>query len=1271
MMKKINSPLFIAVIIFICYFSYAAHFSSTLKMKELKKNTSKLSNDVKLNATSTNQKEKTVLAPSSLVYLSGGQLVYTPFSNQGESNAVNVIPDFSNSGYRGGGVALPLVKNVITLNPIEGDATTLIQNAINTVSAAPLDANGHRGAVLLKAGVYQINNPLTINTSGVVLRGEGEGMFGTVILDNLAATHSSIIIGGVGAKQTSTGMESTITDTYVPTGTKTINISNGHGLNIGDDIIVDRTPNDDWINALDMAKYGWTSNGYSIDYNRKVVAINGNAITIDIPIVDPIQTKYGGGKIYKVNRTNVINECGVESLRFESNYNSDTDLDHAWNAIEIVAAENSWVKNVIAKYYGNGCVIVNSVLARFNTIQDCGMIDHKSVITGGNRYSFNLNNGTCNLFQRCYTKSGRHDFVTGARIAGPNVFLDGTADDTYSSIGPHQRWATGVLYDNIRGGEMTIQNAGSSGTGHGWTGAQNLFWNCVSTKSKMNIESPLGGKNWAIGCTAISKQGAGFWDSYGSAVEPRSLYLKQLEDRLGSVAVAAITTSEQVNGTLSEILFTKSTNAATESRVVKNHNGIHRAQYQSTKITEDLRFLVDDDINTKYFLKDKTAFWIQQTKLSATTEASYYITSANDMPTRDPKNWKLEASNDNSTWTVIDSKTNQTFANRNKKYTFTISNPQAYKEYRLTITANGGAADSQIADWGLASNTISTDVPAVPREASQQVELFNNSFGVTSINAYGWTNFENAAPTAISITSTSLNTVGGISAKSIRLNGSAGMSALPLGDDAGLLHLVTDSSSPFYAAFPILVAAAPVAGEYFYGLCTPSSIDATTQTAASSAITQRYKLYLKRASTSGKFQIGIQVDSEIPTYGDEEFDLNHKYQLVMKLNEANKNLDLYIIDGDLPTEVPSDDSEIAFVKQNIVATTATSGFSFITVSQRTGINMLIGGIIMSNTWPKAPVRATDVTAGGTIESEYNLSKPAETSTMLIDNNITTKYFYNAVTQYFTLTTTNSTVTYYTITSGNDTPTRDPKSWTLYGSNDGINWNNIHTVLNIAFPARRLTRTFKIPYNTAAYSKYRLQVTMNNGAPGLQFSEWRLYGSSTLPVKLVDFTAKAEAGAAVLNWQTAGEENNEKFFIERSTDGVSFTTIGEVKGVGTTQALSSYSFKDKTVAKGNNYYRLKQVDFDGGFEYSNVRGVKFYLASNNIVVYPNPFINSLSINGTTQQISSLTITDLLGRKVFEQRNPTSNIDVSSLRRGVYIITINYDNNKIFNHKIIKK
>ena len=108
-----------------------------------------------------------------------GKLVYVADS------LGNKIPDFSNAGYKGGGVPIPYVAIKETVWPVLGDNSANIQAAIDRVSALPLDASGFRGAVLLKMGTYELEKPLNIKASGVVLRGEGMSDIGTILIGKI------------------------------------------------------------------------------------------------------------------------------------------------------------------------------------------------------------------------------------------------------------------------------------------------------------------------------------------------------------------------------------------------------------------------------------------------------------------------------------------------------------------------------------------------------------------------------------------------------------------------------------------------------------------------------------------------------------------------------------------------------------------------------------------------------------------------------------------------------------------------------------------------------------------------------------------------------------------------------------------------------------------------------------------------------------------------------------------------------------------------------
>ncbi len=675
---------------------------------------------------------------SSLVSLgASGKLDYAPYANVGQTNAVNIIPDFSFAGYKGGGIPLPFVPVAETVSPVTGDARAVIQAAIDRVSLLPQDAKGFRGAVLLKSGRYEVNGSLHIKASGVVLRGEGqntpdkggtelvataktqhdfllvegnatsseptsetvldtklfppartwqqfnvlkaaaEELEGDKILSfhcmadanqyvNFSSREDSVIYrplldisirsrfsgtdsvvslqpvadtyvqGGTSAKSNfgadislaikNSGVNNSvtreaylkfdlssvkdsvtsavlklyakkdlagdaaalkivyisvssiafdawdemtltyetrpqaggaagsrrITTAYVPSGAKSFDVDSSAGFAVGDTINVTRTPNDAWITALDMAQYGWVASEYRISYERIITGVSGRTITVNIPLVQALENGYGGGEIIKSSVKGRISNCGVENMLISSYYASDEDESHGWAAVTLSETMHSWVRRVTARYFGYSCV---SLSQAFNsTIEECAQLDPKSITTGSRKYSFYIDKGSFNLFQRCFARGGRHDFVTGSRVAGPNVFVDGYSTQTYADIGPHHRYATGLLFDNIQGGETRVQNRGAMGSGHGWAGAQTLFWNCISNTSEFKVESPTGAMNWGIGCKGIVQNGAGFWESWGAPVTPRSLYFQQLRDRLGAAAVENVSVPEQRTGAIWTLL---------------------------------------------------------------------------------------------------------------------------------------------------------------------------------------------------------------------------------------------------------------------------------------------------------------------------------------------------------------------------------------------------------------------------------------------------------------------------------------------------------------------------------------------------------------------------------------------------------------------------------------------------------------------------------------------------------------------------------------------
>jgi len=495
-------------------------------------------------------------AYSKLVYPGkDGKLVYVP------DELGNTIPDFSNCGYMGGGVKLPLVPERASVGPVDGDARSAIQAAIDKVSAMPPDKNGFRGAVLIKKGIYKVDGPLVIKTSGVVLRGEGQDEKGTVLVATQKKQHSLIEIKGQSFGGKPKGASHRIADNYVPVGSHTFKLDSTKGLIVGDHIIVRRIGNKDWIHEIAMDRITPRASDpsgtkqwepFNMDFDRFITHIDGDRVTIDAPIVCAIEQRWGGGEVLAFESTERISQVGIENLRGDSEFDRGVikeiggakekyfaDEQHGWDFISFNAAENVWVRDITAVHFGYSAVNIGQ--AKWVTVQDSKCLDMVSEITGSRRYSFNIDGQQC-LVQRCAVETGRHSFVVGGRVCGPNVFLNCKATKQYATSEPHHRWSVGGLYDNVSA-DMAIQDRQWMGSGHGWAGANYVAWNC---EGPLVCQRPPTAQNWAIGQIGEKQPGAfaprpdGYWESQGHHVEPRSLYLQQLKDRLGITALSNI-----------------------------------------------------------------------------------------------------------------------------------------------------------------------------------------------------------------------------------------------------------------------------------------------------------------------------------------------------------------------------------------------------------------------------------------------------------------------------------------------------------------------------------------------------------------------------------------------------------------------------------------------------------------------------------------------------------------------------------------------------------
>lgn len=474
-----------------------------------------------------------------------GKLVYKATA------AGDRIMDFSHAGYMGGGVKLPEVPVILTVSPGGMDDAATIQDAIDKVAGMPL-VKGFRGAVFLKAGTYNCAKTLTIQASGVVLRGSGSGAEGSII--NLTGEpHTAIAVKGARQKEVS-GKSAAITDAYVPSGTTSFHVSDGSAFAVGDKISISRPVTESWVHFMGMdtlvrdgKKQTWITGETLTD--RTIQKIEKNKITVDIPLTDSYDAHFlspKGATVTTINLTGEISQVGIENLLLVSAPKVVTINDKSNKALSISNAEDVWLKNIEIVN------TVNSISINANrvTLEQVN-IRHTVETEGAAKPADFAASGKQILFSRCAVQGDNlFFFATGARVSGPMVLLNCVFKGK-GWIQPHQRWSTGLLVDNchVPDGGIDFMNRGEMGSGHGWTIGWAVAWNCTAKRFINQI--PPGTANWMIGCIGDREKGAvpfskfpllpeGIYDAHGTPVTPASLYLAQLAERLGSQSLKNI-----------------------------------------------------------------------------------------------------------------------------------------------------------------------------------------------------------------------------------------------------------------------------------------------------------------------------------------------------------------------------------------------------------------------------------------------------------------------------------------------------------------------------------------------------------------------------------------------------------------------------------------------------------------------------------------------------------------------------------------------------------
>jgi hypothetical protein len=468
-----------------------------------------------------------------------GRLIYVPDA-EGDR-----IPDFSMVGYGAGKRDIPGdIPVVIHIDPIAGDNTQHIQNAINLAATRPLQANGFRGVVELGPGKFDVNGQLSITASGVVLRGAGGGdslaSNTHIVAQNRTGTVGSTPVINIQGSSSgiSRGPQIQIIDKVVPVGAQSFRVASTAGMTVGSMVEVFRPSTQAWIEELGMHLIppddmgnprNWSAGDRNLDWQRTITRIEGNRIFIDAPITTALDQEWGGGTVRTYNAPNVIRNVGVENLRGQSlDAREEANESRTPTFIRFSRVVDGFARDLQTRHFTYASVFTSEADGgRHITVDNVHSRLPAGEVTGGRRYTFAMD-GQYSLVQNSSADSGRHDFVTGSDVVGPIVFANSTTTTTRSDSGPHHRWGNGLLFDklDINGNAINVQNRWTSGSGHGWAGANVVVWN--SEANSFIMHAPPTANGWIVGSTGTINSGnchlpagvscQGYRDSHGTRV---------------------------------------------------------------------------------------------------------------------------------------------------------------------------------------------------------------------------------------------------------------------------------------------------------------------------------------------------------------------------------------------------------------------------------------------------------------------------------------------------------------------------------------------------------------------------------------------------------------------------------------------------------------------------------------------------------------------------------------------------------------------------------
>lgn len=262
----------------------------------------------------------------------------------------------------------------------------------------------------------------------------------------------------------------------------------------------------------------------------------------------------------------------------------------------------------------------------------------------------------------------------------------------------------------------------------------------------------------------------------------------------------------------------------------------------------------------------------------------------------------------------------------------------------------------------------------------------------------------------------------------------------------------------------------------------------------------------------------------------------------------------------------------------------------------------------------------------------------------------------------------------------DSEVRLVKAGSVVGANKALvtsAWNTVDTYANYPTPSTTDlwgTTWLDTDINNANFGAV-ISARIQNGTAQVDHMRITVYSHSTLPIELLDFYGESNTdNSNQLKWVTATETNNKLFEIQHSTNGTEFNVVGTIDGKGTSNVLTNYQFKHNNPSNNsNNYYRLKQIDYDGKYSYSAIIAINNgdYLATASATIYPNPSQGFFYLNLQNIAPSTVVVYDANLKVIQTLTNVTNNyqLDLVDYADGEYFISYQ-ENGTLVTKKILK-